>query len=471
MSNQPRSMGILILAAGRGARMRGGKPKVLQSLLEEPMVYYPIRAARDAGFEHIAALVGYKGELVEEYIKREWPGIEVIWQDEQLGTGHAVKSAEHWWKKFDDLLVLSGDVPMVRSESLSEMVGIFRSSCLGAAIMSFVADDPSGYGRVVRLADGGVRIVEESDASVDELKTHEINYGIYLFNTRALSAIIDQLTKDNDLGEYNITEAVQLIDETESDVCVITCKDPTEFVGVNTPNELAVASGELKKRILDEHMKNGLKCMDPQTTWIGPRVEIEPDVILEPGVQIWGKSYVSDGCRVGAWSTLRGVRMEIDSKVLGPSVISDTVIGEGGEAGPFAFMRGNAVMKAGSKVGRFVEVKNSTLGEGVKALHLSYIGDATIGRGTNIGAGTVTCNYDGVTKNTTKIGEDCFVGSDTMFIAPVSIGDRATTAAGSVITKDVPDDALGIARGRQTNVKDWSSRKNLGAKQSQGEED
>ena len=470
MSNQPRSMGILILAAGRGVRMRSDKPKVLQSILEEPMVYYPLRAATGAGFENIAVLVGYKGEVVEEYIKFEWPGIEVICQQELLGTGHAVKSAEHWWRKFDDVMVLSGDVPMVRSESLSEMVDMYHSSCLGAAMLSFVADDPSGYGRVVRLADGGVRIVDESDASIDELRTREINYGIYLFNTSALSAVIDKLTNDNTRGEYKITEAFQLIDETENDVCVIICNDPTEFVGVNTPNELAAASEELKKRILGEHMKNGLKCMDPQTTWIGPRVVIEPDVILEPGVQIWGKSHISDGCRIGAWSTLRRVRMEIDSKVVGPSVISDAVIGEGAEVGPFAFMRSNVVMKAGSKVGRFVEVKNSTLGEGVKALHLSYLGDAVIGRGTNIGAGTITCNYDGAVKNTTIIGEDCFVGSDTMFIAPVSIGDRAATAAGSVITRDVPDDALGIARGRQTNLNDWSSRKNLRAKRSRGEE-
>ena len=470
MSDQPRSMGILILAAGAGVRMRSGKPKVLQSLLEEPMVYYPLRAAADAGFKNMAVLAGYRGELVEEYIKREWPEVEVIWQHEQLGTGHAVKSAEHWWKQFDDVLVLSGDVPLVRSESLSEMVDRYRSSCLGVAMMSFVADDPSGYSRLVRLADGGVRIVDESDASEEELRTKEINPGVYLFSTGALSAVINQLTKANALGEYYITDAIQLINETESDVCVIICDDPKELVGVDTPNDLAMASGLLKKRILDGHMKNGLKCMDPQTTWIGPRVETEPDVILEPGVQIWGKSYISDGCRVGAWSTLRGVRMEADSKILGPSVISDTVIGKGGEAGPFAFMRSNVVMKAGSKVGRFVEVKNSTLGEGVKAMHLSYLGDATIGGGTNIGAGTVTCNYDGVAKNYTKIGEDCFVGSDTMFVAPVSIGDRAVTAAGSVITKDIPDGALGIARERQTNVDDWSSRKNLAAKPRHGEE-
>ncbi|MCL2684577.1 MAG: bifunctional UDP-N-acetylglucosamine diphosphorylase/glucosamine-1-phosphate N-acetyltransferase GlmU, partial [Synergistaceae bacterium] len=411
-----------------------------------------------------------KGELVEEYIKREWPEVEILWQREQLGTGHAVKSAEYWWKQFDDVLVLSGDVPMVRPETLSAMVNRYRSSCLGVAMISFVPKDPSGYGRVVRLADGGVRIVEERDASMEELKTRESNAGVYLFNTRALSAIIDQLTKDNASSEYYITDAVQLIGETEGDVCVIICDDRAELVGVNTPNDLAMASGVLKKRILDGHMKNGLKCMDPQTTWIGPRVVLEPDVTVEPGVQLWGKSHVSDGCRVGAWSSLRGVRMEPDSKIFGPSVISDTVIGEGGEVGPFAFVRNNVVMKADSKVGRFVEVKNCTLGEGVKAMHLSYLGDATIGSGTNIGAGTVTCNYDGVSKNITKIGEDCFVGSDTMFVAPVSIGDRATTAAGSVITKNIPDGALGIARERQTNVDGWSDRHKRAAKRHQGEE-
>ena len=470
MSDQPRSMGVLILAAGRGVRMRSAKPKALQSLLEEMMVYYPLKAAMDAGFENIAAVVGYKGELVEEYIKSEWPAIEVVWQHEQLGAGHAVKSAEHWWKQFDDVLVISGDVPMVRPESLSEVAGRYRNSCLGAAMISFEAHDPSGYSRVVRLADGGVRIVKESDASMDELSTTELNSGVYLFDTAALSAVIGKMTRNESTGEYYLTDAIQLISETEGDICVMVCGDPTELVGVNTPSDLALASGLLKKRILDKHMKNGLKCMDPETVWIGPRVELEPDVTMEPGVQVWGKSHISDGCRVGAWSTLRCVRMEADSKVMGPSVISDSVIGKGCEAGPFAFMRNNVVMESGARVGRFVELKNSTLGEGAKVLHLSYIGDASIGKGTNIGAGTVTCNYDGMVKNATKIGDDCFVGSDTMFIAPVSIGDRAVTAAGSVITTDVPDDALGIARERQTNIGGWHDKKRLRARPNHDEE-
>jgi bifunctional UDP-N-acetylglucosamine pyrophosphorylase/glucosamine-1-phosphate N-acetyltransferase len=201
--------------------------------------------------------------------------------------------------------------------------------------------------------------------------------------------------------------------------------------------------------------------MDPASTWVGPRVEIEPDVFLEPGVQVWGKSRLADGSRVGAWSTLRDVRLGARSEILGPSVISDSDIGEDAQIGPFAFLRGGVEVKGGARIGRFVEVKNSVLEENVKALHLSYIGDATVGRGTNIGAGTVTCNYDGENKNATSIGEDCFVGSDTMFVAPVSMGNRASTAAGSVITRDIPDGALGIARERQTNVDGWVGRKSI----------
>ena len=461
MSERPQSVGVLILAAGKGIRMHSDKPKVLQPLLEEPVLYYPIKAASEAGMRNIAVLAGYKGELVEEYVKRDWPGVEVIWQREQLGTGHAVKSAQGWWKRYDNLLVLSGDVPLVRHETLLSLWNEHISSSSACALMSFTADDPAGYGRLVRLADGGVRIVEQSDATEEELLIQEINAGVYLFNTAALSGVIDKLTDDNELGEYYLTDTLQLIDDTEGDISVVFCGDPEELVGVNTPNDLAMASGVLRKRILNCHMENGLKCMDPSTTWIGPRARIAPDVIFEPGVQLWGKSVIGDGCRVGAWSTLRDVSMGEGARVYGPSVISDSEIGGNAEVGPFAFLRMGVKMEPGSKVGRFVEVKNSTLGEGVKALHLSYIGDAGVGKNTNIGAGTITCNYDGALKNVTSIGDDCFVGSDTMFVAPVKMGNKATTAAGSVITKDIPDGSLGIARERQTNVDGWNERKGI----------
>ncbi|MDR3280761.1 MAG: bifunctional UDP-N-acetylglucosamine diphosphorylase/glucosamine-1-phosphate N-acetyltransferase GlmU [Synergistaceae bacterium] len=461
MNEQPQSLGVLVLGAGKGVRMHSGKPKVLQPLMEEPVLYYPLSAAVSSGIGNIAVLAGYQGELVEDYIKKEWPGVEVIWQREQLGTGHAVKSAEEWWKRFDNLLVLSGDVPLIRHETILDMLARHRAVSPRCTLLSFVTDDPSGYGRIVRLADGGVRIVEESDATEEELFIQEINAGVYLFDTVSLSVVINKITSDNELGEYYLTDAIQLIDDTEGDICVVICDDKQELLGVNTPHDLAAAAEVLGKRIIDHHMRNGVKCMDPYSTWIGPRVECGPDVFLEPGVQIWGKSRVFGGARVGAWSTLRDVTLGANSIVLGPSVISDSDIGPCAEVGPFAFLRSNVRMEAGSRVGRFVEVKNSTIGENAKALHLSYIGDASIGSGTNIGAGTVTCNYDGVSKNRTSIGDDCFVGSDTMFVAPVSMGNKATTAAGSVVTKDIPDGALGIARERQTNVDGWNDRKSI----------
>jgi bifunctional UDP-N-acetylglucosamine pyrophosphorylase/glucosamine-1-phosphate N-acetyltransferase len=450
--------------------MHSDRPKVLQSLLEEPVIHYTLSAVQAADLRNIAVLAGYHGEQVEDYIKDEWPDVEVIWQHEQLGAGHAVKVAEDWWKRFDNVLVLSGDVPLVRPETLSGLVSRHFASSPRCTLMSFMADDPSGYGRIERLADGGVRIVEEDEAREEELVIQEINAGVYLFETRALSVVINEI--NNDEHEYYVTDAVQLIGETEGDVRVIICDDKYELLGVNTPNDLAMASGVLNKRIIRGHMLNGLKCVDPGSTWIGPMVELGRDVFIEPGAQVWGRSHLADGSRVGAHSTLRNVRLGACARVLGPSVISDSEIGEGAEIGPFAFIRGGSTLGAGAKAGRFVEIKNSALGDNAKVPHLSYIGDASIGCRTNLGAGTVTCNYDGARKNITAIGEDCFVGSDTMFVAPVSMGNGASTAAGSVITKDVPDGAMAIARQRQTNIDNWRQRKSIaGDRTEKSEED
>jgi bifunctional UDP-N-acetylglucosamine pyrophosphorylase/glucosamine-1-phosphate N-acetyltransferase len=451
--------------------MHSDQPKVLQPLLEEPVVYYILDSVRRAGLEKAAGLVGHRGDMVEAYVRREWPDVEVIWQHEQLGTGHAVKVSEEWWKQFGHVLVLNGDVPLVRPETLTDLVRKherYRSQC---SLLSFNTDDPAGYGRIVRLADGGVRIVEHKEAEDDELSIREINAGIYLFETEALSSVVGQLSPNNEQNEYYITDAVHLIGETEGDVNVVVCEDGAELQGVNTPYDLAVTAFTLNKRIITAHMLGGLKCMDPASTWIGPRASFEPDVLIEPGVQIWGKTRIGGGSRVGAHTTLRDVAIGRDSAIHGPCVVVDTEIGRGVDVGPFAYLRGGAVMRDGSRAGRFVEIKNSEIGPSAKVPHLSYVGDATIGEGTNIGAGTVTCNYDGSEKHRTTIGANCFVGSDTMFIAPVSMGDNATTAAGSVITKDVPDGALGIARARQTNINDWQNRKSIVSKKpASGEE-
>ncbi|MDR3321586.1 MAG: bifunctional UDP-N-acetylglucosamine diphosphorylase/glucosamine-1-phosphate N-acetyltransferase GlmU [Synergistaceae bacterium] len=459
MNVESASLGVLILAAGKGIRMHSEKPKVLQLLLEEPIVYYPLRAVEDAGIENIAVLVGHRGEMVDSYLRREWPEVQVIWQDEQLGTGHAVMVAEHWWKRFEHVLVISGDVPLVRSKTLGDLVEKHLRVKPQCSFISFLMDDPSGYGRVVRLADGAVRIIEDKDAVEEELLIQEINSGVYLFETGALSAVIRKLSRNNTLGEYNLTDAITMIGETEGDVDIVICDDQSELLGVNTPNDLAATAEVLNRRIVSWHMMNGLKCMDPRSTWIGPRVELEPDVFIEPGAQIWGKSRVSCGARVGAYSTLRNVNIGEGAVVYGPSVVSDTEIGRDVEIGPFACTRGEAEIMAGAKVGRFVEIKHGVIRNDAKVPHLSYIGDADVGERTNIGAGTVTCNYDGENKHRTIIGAGCFVGSDTMFVAPVSMGDNASTAAGSVITRDVPEGAIAIARARQTNIDNWSERK------------
>lgn len=461
MSKASQSLGVLVMAAGKGLRMHSDKPKVLQPLLEEPVVFYILTAVKKAGFENVAVLVGHRGEMVEAYVRQEWPDVEVIWQHEQLGTGHAVKVAEDWWKQFDQVLVLNGDVPLIMPQTLSELVAKHYRTKPQCTLLSFTVDDPTGYGRIVRLADGGVRIVEHSEAEEDELEIGEINAGVYIFDSGALSSVVNNIAPDNEQHEYYLTDAVHMIGDTEGDVSVIICEHDSELLGVNTPNDLAATARALNDRIIRKHMLNGLKCMDPQSTWIGPRVELAPDVFVEPGVQIWGTSKIGNGTRIGAYSSLRNVTLGEGTIVLGPSVLVDSQIGCNAEVGPFAFLRGDVVMGDRSKAGRFVEIKNSSIGDGAKVPHLSYVGDSTIGSGTNIGAGSITCNYDGRSKHRTIIGSDCFIGSDTMFVAPVSIGDGASTAAGSVITKDVPEGALGIARARQTNIDNWRERKGV----------
>ncbi|GHV29244.1 bifunctional protein GlmU [Synergistales bacterium] len=459
MNVEAESIGVLILAAGKGIRMHSEKPKVLHSLLEEPLLYYPIKATIDAGLRDIVALVGYGGDAVKEYLDAEWPAINVIWQREQLGTGHAVMVAGDWWRNFKHVMVIAGDVPLVTPESLSLLLRRHLAALPQCSLLSFMVEDPSGYGRVVRLADGGVHIIEDSDAIEEERLIHEINSGVYIFERDALLSVIQKIGRDNEQSEYNLTEAVHIIGDTEGDVNVIICEDGFELLGVNTPKDLARTARALNEKILSQHMTNGLKCMDPRSVWIGPRVEFGSDVVIEPGAQIWGKSRIGSGSRVGAYSTLRSVEMGENSVIVGPSVINDTTIGSGAEIGPFAYTRLGAEIKDNARVGRFVEIKNSTIGADSKVPHLSYIGDADIGDHTNIGAGSITCNYDGKDKHRTNIGSGCFVGSDTMFVAPVSMGDNSFTAAGSVVTKDVPRGSLAVARTRQLNVENWADTK------------
>ncbi|MCE5201558.1 MAG: bifunctional UDP-N-acetylglucosamine diphosphorylase/glucosamine-1-phosphate N-acetyltransferase GlmU [Synergistaceae bacterium] len=457
MRHKKKPFCVLVLAAGKGTRMYSKTPKVLQSMLEEPLLYYPLSAITKSGFNDIAVMVGFSGETVEAWLSQVFPDVKVLWQKEQLGTGHAAKLAQNWWSEYENVMILPGDTPLITSDTIR----IFAEKHIsggGCSFLSFELENPYGYGRVIREGTT-VRIVEQNDASDEEKKCREVNSGMYIFNTGILASVIDKIQCENIQKEYYLPDALLLIQNAGGSVDAVKVEDPSEFLGVNDPRQLAEAAAVMRGRILDRWMLSGVKCMDPLSTWIGPKAVLAEDVIIEPSVQIWGTSYIGAGSRIGSFTTLRDAELEENVTIVGSVRIKGSKIGRDSSVGPFVFIRDKAVLADDVHVGRFVEIKNSTVSSGAKVPHLSYIGDAEIGRKTNIGAGTITCNYDGEKKNRTIIGDNCFIGSDTMLVAPVVVGSNSTTAAGSVITEDVPEGALGVARARQKNIEGWYLRK------------
>lgn len=461
MQHEKNKFCVLILAAGKGTRMRSKTPKVLHKILEEPLLYYPLSELTSAGFREISVVVGFSGETVEEWIKSEFPEINVLWQKEQLGTGHAAKLTMDWWKDYENVVILPGDTPLIKADTLLKFINahIEKDNC--CSFLSFDLQDPTGYGRVIR--DGlSVRIVEHKDATPDERKCREVNSGMYVFKTSALSAVIDRLSCANSQKEYYLPDAVALTEQNGGRTDAVKAQDAAEFLGINDPGQLAEAASVMKKRILDKWMNRGVRCNDPASTWIGPKVELGEDIEIKPNVQLWGRTSIGNGCTVGSFTILTDSVLEDNVEIVGNVMIKKSRVGERSTVGPFVYIRDGAEIHDDVHVGRFVEIKKSTIRRGAKVPHLSYVGDADIGEKTNIGAGTITCNYDGEKKNFTKIGNNCFVGSDTMFVAPVTVGDNVVTAAGSVITQDIPDGALGVARARQKNIEGWSSRRKIG---------
>lgn len=453
-----KSFCVLILAAGKGTRMHSGEPKVLHTILEEPLLYYPLAAVSGTGIPYVGVVVGFGGERVEHWLSQEFSETEIIWQLEQLGTGHAVKLAQRWWDGFDNVMILPGDTPLITTDTLKKLAEEHLKNQNACSVLSFDTPNPAGYGRVMR-EDGSIRIVEHKDATPEEALCHEVNSGMYVFDTKALASVIDSIGSDNKQKEYYLPDALHLIAEAGGRINAIKNASCDEFLGVNDPKQLAEAAAIMRSRILDALMsEKGVKCMDPLTTWIGPKALIGEDLSIEASVQIWGSSSVGARSRIGSFTVLRCAELGEDVTIEGSSRINNSKIGAGTSIGPFVFIRENAVIGECARIGRFVEIKNSHVGNGSKVPHLSYIGDTEIGQNTNIGAGTITCNYDGENKNRTIIGDNCFVGSDTMLIAPVKLGDCSTTAAGSVITSDVPEGALGVGRARQRNVENWKAR-------------
>ncbi len=460
MEKQPHSsaqtgnspLDILILAAGLGTRMRSNTAKVLHRLGGRPLIAHVCRTAsalqRDERPVHV--VVGHQAGEVELAVREEVGerGAVFVTQTEQRGTGDAVYAARDRLASADStLLVLSGDVPLVRAETLGALVHQHRTHRGRGAACTLLAvrlEDPTGYGRVVRDAEGRFeRIVEQKDATPEERQISEINAGIYCFETRLLFDALARVRPENAQGEFYLTDVPGILRADGEDVSVFVHNDAREVSGINTRAELADFERILRARTLRSLMLNsGVTVIDPQHTYVSADAQIGRDTILSPGVHIEGRTVIGEECFVGPGARITDSRVGNGVRVKDHCVIVDSVIEDNCEVGPFAHLRMNARVEEGAAVGNFVEVKKSRLGRRTKAMHLSYLGDAEIGERTNIGAGTVTCNYDGKQKHKTAIGDDVKIGSDTMLVAPVEVGSRSVTGAGSVVTEDVPPDTL-----------------------------
>jgi len=450
----------VILAAGRGTRMKSNQPKVIHRLLGEPMISYVVSALEQAGTDRILAVLGYGGDQVEAVLK---DGIEGVYQKEQLGTGHALLMAlpileDYREKDGGECLVVCGDTPLLTGDTLASLRQKRRETGAAAAVLTAVMEDPTGYGRIISKDDQVTAIVEERDADDDQRKVKEINAGAYAFDINWLSKALEKLNPANAQGEYYLTDAVAWLVGQGQMVTSYLCPCPEEVLGINDRVQLAKAQDLLRYRILEGHMLEGVTIEEPASTIIGPLAEIGRDTVIETGCQIFGRTKIGEGCLIGPRSRITDCHIG-NGSVVNQTTATDCIIGKNCDIGPYTYLRPGCVLDDTVKAGTFVEMKKTTAAPGAKIPHLSYMGDCTIGKKVNIGAGTITCNYDGVDKHQTIIGDDVFIGSNSNLVAPVTVGNGAYTAAGSTITEDVPPDSLGIARERQVNIINWRFRK------------
>jgi bifunctional UDP-N-acetylglucosamine pyrophosphorylase/glucosamine-1-phosphate N-acetyltransferase len=453
---------VVILAAGLGTRMRSHKAKVLHEAGGDTLLNHVIRAALQvAPAERIVAVVGHQAEEVRRSVP--FPGIGFALQAEQRGTGHAVLCAREAIGTSDgQLMILNGDGPLLRAETVRRLLES-RSLAEGGSIVTTEVTDPTGYGRIIRNSKGLLaEIVEHKVASADQQKIREINPGVYCFDAPLFWKYIGDVKPNNPAGEYYLTDIVSLLTRAGHDIYPLLVEDETELLGINTRVELAEADRILRKRKTMELMLAGVTIEFPETVTVDGDVEVAADTTLESGVQLRGKTKVGANCRIGAGSILRDCHVADEVKILPYVVAEETTFGRGSHIGPFARFRMQAHVEEEAHVGNFVELKKTRLAKGAKANHLAYLGDATIGARSNIGAGTITCNYDGEKKHQTLIGSGTFVGSNSTLVAPVKLEDGAYIAAGSVITKDVAADALAIGRAYQVEKPGWAARRRAG---------
>lgn len=446
---------VVILAAGLGTRMKSRLPKVLHPLLGRPMLLYGVEAALATGPEKVLVVLGHGRQEVEKALSG-YP-VEVAHQEAQLGTAHALSMAEPLLKGFPGpILVTQGDTPLLRPETLLRLLGPLEEGA-GMALLTMELPNPTGYGRILREGDEVLANVEEKDASLEVQKVREVNAGAYAFDGEVFR-LLKEVQNDNRSGEYYLPDLIALYRKAGRKVVAIRLEEAEEALGVNTRAQLAQVEEILLERLRRRWMEAGVRMVLPKTVYLEPTVELARDVTLWPGVVLKGRTRIGEGCEVGAYAVLEDTVLEPGARVLPHTVAQGAHLEAGSDAGPFARLRPGAVLREGAHVGNFVEVKNAVLHPGVKAGHLAYLGDAEVGPGANIGAGVITANYDGRRKHKTEIGEEAFIGSNAVLVAPVRIGKRAMVGAGSVITHEVPDEALGIARARQRNIEGYRKR-------------
>ena len=449
----------IILAAGKGTRMKSDLVKVLHPILGLPMLSYPIELSlKGIKSEKTIVVVGYQAGQLKERFKD--PQIQFALQKEQLGTGHAVLQAIPLLKTFTGtVLILCGDVPLVKADTLHSSIEAFWKSDSILSVLTTVVEDPFGYGRIVRSSEGWIKkIVEEKDSTKEEKSIREINTGIYCVKASFLIDGLSKIEKNNAQGEYYLTELVEIAEKKGLRCSAYIVADPVEVMGINTRVDLAVANEVLKLEKLKELMLSGVTVLDPKTTYVERMVEVGRDTTISPNCYLHGMTRIGERCIIESNSKITNSIIGNEVTIRSNSVITESKIEEGAVIGPFAHLRPLTEVKVGAKIGNFVEVKKSVIGKGSKANHLTYIGDSLVGEEVNIGAGTITCNYDGFEKHQTIIGDRVFVGSNVELVAPVKVGNGSTIGAGSTVTKDVPGGALAISRARQRNIKGWSKR-------------
>ncbi|WP_344101821.1 bifunctional UDP-N-acetylglucosamine diphosphorylase/glucosamine-1-phosphate N-acetyltransferase GlmU [Myceligenerans crystallogenes] len=455
-----RPAAVVVLAAGQGTRMRSRLPKILHPVGGRPMVGHALAAARALDPAELAVVVRHERDLVAATIAELDPAARVVDQDEIPGTGRAVECAMEALGEIDGaVVVLAGDVPLLDGGTLGQLLASHVAEGDAVTILSTEVPDATGYGRIVRGADGQVEaIVEHKDASPEQREVREINTSTYVFDAVTLRHGLASLDRANAQGEVYLTDVIAFARKEGLGVRALITDDSMSVEGVNDRVQLAALGAEMNRRTLEAWMREGVTIVDPATTWIDADVELAPDVTILPGTQLHGATRIAEGATIGPDTTLRDTEVH-DGATVFRTHAELAVIGEQATVGPFSYLRPGTVLGRKGKIGGFVETKNATIGEGSKVPHLSYVGDAEIGEHTNIGAASVTVNYDGENKHRTVIGSHARTGADNMFVAPVSVGDGAYTAAGSVIVKDVPAGALGVGRAQQRNIEGWVLRK------------